>query len=129
MRGCTLKREALFFKRKLLGSRRKNGRLFEMNRYHFCANQNGPRQAASDQSCKQMWHVLLGVGTCHHAKLFPRPGAAIEFHVRGSSTIARMFWYTTTEANDDGHIADQVLFGFAESRIDIQMSFNISHFS
>jgi hypothetical protein len=101
-----------------------------MNRYHFCANQNGRDQTGSDQSRKQMRHALPYLGTFHDsAKLFPRPVAAIEFHVRGRSTIARMFWYTTTEANDDGHIADQVLFGFAESRIDIQMSFNISHFS
>src|SRR2546421_592003 len=36
-----------------------------------------------------------------------------------------MVWKPTADTNDDGHIADLVLFGFADSRIDTQMSFNI----
>src|SRR5213595_1843019 len=35
----------------------------------------------------------------------------------------------TTETDDDGHIAGLVLFGFADSRIDTQMSFNIGSMS
>src|SRR5438132_8164058 len=101
-----------------------------MNRYHFCAEQNGCHQAGSDQSRKQMWHALPGMGTCHDtAKLFPRPGAAIEFHMGRSSTIPRTIWETTTDANHDGCIAHLVLFGFADSRIDTQISFNIGQFS
>src|SRR5215470_650150 len=74
-----------------------------------------------------MWDALPGVGTCHNtAKLFPRPDAAIEFHV--GLQLPRMVWDTTTGASYDGHNAHPVLFGFADSRIDTQISFNIGHF-
>jgi hypothetical protein len=51
-----------------------------MNRHHCCAQQNARHQAGSDQSRKQMRRALTGMITDHDtAKLFPRPGAAIEF--------------------------------------------------
>jgi L,D-peptidoglycan transpeptidase YkuD (ErfK/YbiS/YcfS/YnhG family) len=63
-----------------------------MNRHHFCAKQNGRHQAGSDQSRKQMRRASVGMVTDHDtAKLFPRPGAAIKFHLRRSSKIAKRF--------------------------------------
>jgi hypothetical protein len=40
-----------------------------------------------------------------------------------------MGWTPTADTNDDGQIAHPVLFGFADSKIDTQMSFNIGQFS
>jgi hypothetical protein len=57
--------------------------MFEMNRHHSYTKQNRRHQAGSDQSRKQMRHASPGLVTFHDtAKLFPRPGAAIEFHYR-----------------------------------------------
>ncbi|HEU5313784.1 MAG TPA: hypothetical protein VFU08_08160, partial [Candidatus Udaeobacter sp.] len=42
--------------------------------------------------------------------------------------LPRTVWDTTTGASYDGHNAHPVLFGFADSRIDTQISFNIGHF-
>ena len=100
--------------------------MFEMNRHRCCNTHNGHRQAGCDQSGKQMRQALRGMGTCHDAaKLFPRPGAAIEFHVRRQLYDRETGLQLTTT----GRIADLVLFGFADSIIDTQISFNIGHLS
>src|SRR5581483_2871141 len=122
MRSCALERQALIFKREQLGSARGNGLVFEVNRCHFCAKQNGCHRTESNQSRKQVWRALPGVGTYHDtAKLFPRPGAAIEFPA-GALYDSENNSRTITHANRNGRVSHMVLFGFAVSRIDTQMS-------
>jgi hypothetical protein len=87
-----LKGQALVFKREQLGSSRANGGVFEANRHYFRAEQNSSHQAASDQSCKQVWHAFADIRTFHDAaKLLARRGAAIEFHPEHSCAVVKRF--------------------------------------
>src|SRR6266487_1995742 len=69
-----------------------------------------------------MWYASPAVGTCHDtAKLFPRPGAAIEFQRRRQLCRSREWsGHNGGRSPQAGWIAHPVLFGFADSRIDTQ---------
>ena len=60
------------------------------------------------------------------AKLFSRCGAAIEFHVGGSFGTLKAVWKAPNVSQN--RIDHLVLFGFADSKVDTQQSFNTGHF-
>src|SRR6266540_4738590 len=77
-----------------------------------------------------MWYALPGVGTCHDtAKLFPLPGAAIEFQRRMQLCRSReWFWTQRRTIPTRGLDCSSGFIWICRFEDRYSMSFNIGHF-